>query len=145
MKLQGRKVVGIGRPRRRRTSPPPVPNKRGNKAPNTRERAFVEGVAEGKSDRQVALNAGYSLSIAENTKYKLWTKPQVQDYYRRIAQAAAPPEWIVRKMNELIEGKIAGYVPSKRPQIPVGQLCEAPIVDRKVWFWQTGVEGRCPR
>jgi hypothetical protein len=80
----------------------------------------------------------------------------VQDDYRRIAQAAAPPEWIVRKMSELIEGKcvgtrvlekldatetringtvetidagvslkatleiaeIAGYVPSKRPQIP---------------------------
>jgi len=88
------------------TSGPPEANLRGRKAPTPRERKFVEGVAQGMTDKAAAIEAGYSLSMAENTKYKLWTKPQLQIYFQSMLHKAAPPDRILRRMSDLIDGKV---------------------------------------
>jgi phage terminase small subunit len=62
-------------------------------------------VVEGKSDREAALDAGYAASTADNTKFKLWSRPQVHDYYRDIMRRAKTPEALVRRAAQLVDGK----------------------------------------
>lgn len=61
------------------TSPTSSPAKR-QRPITARERRYVEGRVAGKTKRQSALDAGYSESVAENTKQKIDCKPAVQDY-----------------------------------------------------------------
>ena len=57
-----------------------------------RQRLFLFGKLGGLNDKDAALAAGYSLSVAENTKQRIW-KPQVRAEYerlRRILTTTAP-------------------------------------------------------
>ena len=56
-----------------------------------RHRAFLSGKIVGLSDREAALDAGYSFSMAENTKVKIWAKPHVQAEFERLKFARQ--EW----------------------------------------------------
>ena len=48
-----------------------------------RQRLFLFGKLSGLNDKDAALAAGYSLSVAENTKQRIW-KPQVLVEYERV-------------------------------------------------------------
>ncbi len=123
--------------------PPPAecyeelePVKQGRKRvrrPNKRQRVFVEGVVEGKTDKQAALDAGYSLSTAENTKAKIWSRPGLQAYFQELIQRAAPPKRLVARLSELIDGCYEKTVVEKR-----GGHHGDVIVIRK----ETGVDAR---
>ena len=47
------------------------------------QRLFLFGKLSGLNDKDAALAAGYSLSVAENTKQRIW-KPQVRAEYERV-------------------------------------------------------------
>ena len=47
------------------------------------QRLFLFGKLSGLNDKAAAIAAGYSLSVAENTKQRIW-KPQVLAEYERI-------------------------------------------------------------
>jgi hypothetical protein len=47
------------------------------------QRLFLFGKLSGLNDKDAALAAGYSLSVAENTKQRIW-KPQVRSEYERV-------------------------------------------------------------
>ena len=47
------------------------------------QRLFLFGKLSGLNDKDAALAAGYSLSVAENTKQRIW-KPQVCAEYERV-------------------------------------------------------------
>lgn len=51
-----------------------------------RERTFVLEKIVGRNDKDAALAAGYSLSMAENTKQKVW-KPRVRAEFQRLQEA----------------------------------------------------------
>src|SRR5215469_6098820 len=48
-----------------------------------RQRLFLFGKLSGLNDKDAALAAGYSVSVAENTKQRIW-KPQVLAEYERV-------------------------------------------------------------
>jgi hypothetical protein len=48
-----------------------------------RQRTFILEKLVGLNDRDAALCAGYSLSVAENTKQRIW-KPQVRAEWERL-------------------------------------------------------------
>ena len=48
-----------------------------------KQRLFLFGKLSGLNDKDAALAAGYSVSVAENTKQRIW-KPQVQTEYERV-------------------------------------------------------------
>lgn len=50
-----------------------------------RQRLFLFGKLGGLNDKDAALAAGYSVSVAENTKQRIW-KPQVCAEYERVRQ-----------------------------------------------------------
>jgi hypothetical protein len=49
------------------------------------QRLFLFGKLGGLNDKDAAIAAGYSLSVAENTKQRIW-KPQVLAEYERVRQ-----------------------------------------------------------
>jgi phage terminase small subunit len=49
-----------------------------------RQRAFIREKILGLNDKDAAFAAGYSLSVAENTKAKIWAKPQVRAEFERL-------------------------------------------------------------
>jgi phage terminase small subunit len=49
-----------------------------------RQRAFTREKVLGLNDKEAALAAGYSLSVAENTSQKIWSKPQVRAEFARL-------------------------------------------------------------
>jgi hypothetical protein len=49
-----------------------------------RQRHFILEKLFGVSDKDAALFAGYSLSIAENTKQKIWSRPGVRKEFERL-------------------------------------------------------------
>jgi phage terminase small subunit len=51
-----------------------------------RQRAFIREKVLGLNDKDAALAAGYSLSVAENTKQKIWAKPQVSTEFERLLE-----------------------------------------------------------
>jgi phage terminase small subunit len=57
-----------------------------------RERTFLLEKLVGLSDRQAALAAGYSLSMANNTKQKIWSRPGVPQEFERLRQQAQGSE-----------------------------------------------------
>ena len=54
-----------------------------------RQRLFLFGKLSGLNDKDAALAAGYSLSVAENTKQRIW-KPRSE--YERVRRNLTPPE-----------------------------------------------------
>lgn len=56
----------------------------GQKLITERERKVVEGVAAGRSDRQAALDAGYSDQMSRNTMNKLWSKARAPECFRVV-------------------------------------------------------------
>jgi Terminase small subunit len=83
-----------------------MPRRVRKRGPSAKERAFAEGVAAGLSDKRAALRAGYSESMASATKARIWSKPEVQEYFAALVQQIAPPERIVRRLSDHIDGKI---------------------------------------
>jgi len=51
-----------------------------------RQRLFLFGKLSGLNDKDAAIAAGYSVSVAENTKQRIW-KPRVRAEYERITRA----------------------------------------------------------
>jgi len=52
------------------------------------QRLFLFGKLSGLNDKDAALAAGYSLSVAENTKQRIW-KPQVRIEFERLRRELA--------------------------------------------------------
>jgi hypothetical protein len=48
-----------------------------------RQRLFLFGKVSGLNDKDAAIAAGYSLSVAENTKQRIW-KPRVRVGFERL-------------------------------------------------------------
>jgi hypothetical protein len=46
---------------------------------------FLRGKLEGLNDKDAARAAGYSLSVSENTKQRIW-KPNVRQAFQRLAR-----------------------------------------------------------
>jgi len=65
-----------------------------------RQREFVVGKLEGKSDRQAVLDAGYAPSTAENTKQKIMSRPEVREAFQQLLDEHLPPEKLVRCIVE---------------------------------------------
>jgi hypothetical protein len=53
---------------------------------NVRQRAFVREKILGSMDKEAALAAGYSPSVADNTKQKIWAKPAVRSEFERLKE-----------------------------------------------------------
>jgi phage terminase small subunit len=51
-----------------------------------RQRGFLREKILGSNDKEAALAAGYSPSVAKNTKQKIWARPEVKDEYERLKQ-----------------------------------------------------------
>jgi Terminase small subunit len=51
-----------------------------------RQRTFLLEKLVGLNDKDAALAAGYSLSIAENTKQKIWAKPGVRKQFEQLKE-----------------------------------------------------------
>jgi phage terminase small subunit len=47
------------------------------------QRLFLFGKVSGLNDKDAAIAAGYSLSVAENTKQRIW-KPRVRAEFERL-------------------------------------------------------------
>jgi DNA-directed RNA polymerase specialized sigma24 family protein len=52
------------------------------------QRLFLFGKLSGLNDKEVALAAGYSVSVAENTKQRIW-KPRVRNEWERLRSVVA--------------------------------------------------------
>ena len=106
-----------------------------NKTPSAKEKKFAQGVAAGKTDKQAALDAGYTLSMSENSKQRIWSKPEVQEYFRNLMRTAAPPERIVQKISDHIDGKSVTtkirkrMVPSSDPE-KKGEEVEETVIEK---------------
>ena len=50
------------------------------------QRTFLLEKLVGLNDKDAAIAAGYSLSIAKNTKQKIWAKPGVQKEFERLKE-----------------------------------------------------------
>lgn len=58
---------------------------------NRRQRLYVEGVAAGKSRRRAALDAGYSLSSANNPAHNI-ERGRVREVFAELIRSTVPPE-----------------------------------------------------
>ena len=65
-----------------------------------RQRNFLVGKLDGKSDRQAALDAGYAASVANNTKQKIMSRPEVRQAFQELLDESLPPEKLVRRIRE---------------------------------------------
>jgi phage terminase small subunit len=52
-----------------------------------KQHAFLREKVLGMNDKEAALAAGYSLSVAENTKQKLWAKPEMRWEFERLNES----------------------------------------------------------
>lgn len=52
------------------------------------QRLFLFGKLSGLNDKDAAIAAGYSVSVAENTKQRIW-KPRVRSEYERLRRDLA--------------------------------------------------------
>ena len=66
---------------------------------NRKQRLYVQGVAAGKSRRRAALDAGYSLSSANNPGHNI-ERGQVREVFAELIRAAVPPERVVQLIRE---------------------------------------------
>jgi|SRR5580692_2188154 hypothetical protein len=54
------------------------------------QRLFLFGKLSGLNDKDAALAAGYSLSVAENTRQKIW-KPRLVEEFSQVKSRLSPP------------------------------------------------------
>jgi len=54
------------------------------------QRLFLLGKLEGLNDKNAALAAGYSLTVSENTKQRIW-KPKVRQAFERLKTSGLKP------------------------------------------------------
>ncbi|HET7208423.1 MAG TPA: hypothetical protein VFI95_17735 [Terriglobales bacterium] len=66
---------------------------------NHKQRLYVEGVAAGKSRRRAALEAGYSLSSANNPSHNI-ERGRVREVFAQLIRSTVPPELIVQRIRE---------------------------------------------
>ena len=112
-----------------------MPRRKGVREPSEKQRKFAEGVAAGKSDKRAALDAGYSFSVAENAKAKIWSQPEVYEYFKLLMRKAAPPQRLVNRISDHIDGKSITTkirkrtVPSSDPE-KKGEEVEETVMER---------------
>ena len=71
------------------------------------QRLFLFGKLGGLNDKDAAIAAGYSLSVAENTKQRIW-KPQVIAEYERVRRRLkANANWGVSRQATITSCRIA--------------------------------------
>ena len=86
-----------------------------------RQRVFVLEKLVGLNDKDAALAAGYSLSVAENTKQRIW-KPRVRAEYERVRR---PPR-VVKLVLAYFRSLRSKQSANRRGQImPRGRLARA--------------------
>jgi len=78
--------------------------KRGN-SKKTRGQRFAENIAAGMTQKAAALEAGYSLSVAEHPKQRLWKQQNIQTHFQKVVQRVLPPQRASRVFDELLEAK----------------------------------------
>lgn len=97
-------MVGKGRTRRRHLS--------------TRQAGYVRGVAEGKTKKQAALDAGYSLSTAENAAAKI-ERPSIRVALQEIIRSRLSPEKLVQRISEGLDAEETKFLRWKGKVIDV--------------------------
>jgi len=84
----------MGRPRKLRVLLPLTPDEQLEQCRSelrnslTDQRLFLFGKLSGLNDKDAAIAAGYSLSVSENTKQRIW-KPQVRMEFERLRRELA--------------------------------------------------------
>jgi uncharacterized protein with PIN domain len=87
-----------------------TPNNPVKRKPTVRQARFVEGLAEGKSARRAAREAGYSESSADHATTEIL--PVVERAFGEVIRSAIPAERLVRRLNEgldAVEVKVAAF------------------------------------
>ena len=73
------------------------PKNPANRKPTVKQARFVEGLAEGKSARRAALDAGYSESSADHATTEIL--PVVERAFGEVIRSAIPAERLVRPLG----------------------------------------------
>jgi hypothetical protein len=73
---------------------------------SARQRRFIEALAEGLNDRDAALKAGYSRATAEAGAFRIRRTLPVAQMLQSLSVAVAPPEKLVQRLVEILEGKV---------------------------------------
>jgi len=89
-----------------------------------RQRHFILEKLVGKSDKDAALAAGYSLWIATNTKQKIWAKPGVREEYERLKSDIV--EIYYDRLRSAINGTSASLATGARKEVPLDSTSIAP-------------------
>jgi hypothetical protein len=82
-----------------------------------RQRHFILEKLVGKSDKDAALAAGYSLWIAMNTKQKIWSKPGVREEFERLQ--AEVIEVYYNRLRSAMNGTPASPDSGARNELPL--------------------------
>jgi len=86
------------------------PNNPVCRRPTVKQARFVEGLAEGKSARRAALQAGYSASSADHATTEIL--PVVERAFGEVIRSAIPVERLVQRLDEgldAVEVKVAAF------------------------------------
>ena len=79
--------------------------KRGNPLDSLdpRRQAYIQGILAGKTKKQAALDAGFSLSIAVRPQFI--ENPDAKLAFQEIIRAAIPPELIAKRIREGLDAE----------------------------------------
>ena len=86
------------------------PNNPVSRKPTVKQARFVEGLAEGKSARRAALDAGYSESSADHATTEIL--PAAERAFCEVIRRAIPVERLVKRLDEgldAVEVKVAAF------------------------------------
>ncbi len=89
---------------------PETPNNPVKRKPTVRQARFAEGLAEGKSARRAAREAGYSDSSADHATTEIL--PVVERAFGEVIRSKIPVERLVRRLNEgldAVEVKVTAF------------------------------------
>jgi hypothetical protein len=87
-----------------------TPNNPVKRKPTVRQVRFAEGLADGKSARRAAREAGYSESSADHATTEIL--PVVERAFGEVIRSAIPVERLVERLNEgldAVEVKVASF------------------------------------
>jgi len=91
-----------------------------------RQAKFVAALASGLDDHAAALKAGYAESVAAHQAQRILRSVPVQEQLRRLALAACPPARAIKRLNELIEGRVV-TVRAKNEVTPDGTVISSTV------------------
>lgn len=95
----------------------------------SRQRKFVENKTTGQTDREAALNAGYSESMANHSTEKIKASPAVQDAFRRILQKAGVTDSLIAaRLREGLDAKETKFFPTLAEGKPIVGPDGLPVV-----------------